>query len=642
MPKNNLFKKIVLILSALLAPIVGLYIMSNRISTGVLRDELNDSNENRLAFFQHQADTTIQSIALWPNLLIHDPDIAELRHVDGSSGPFLPLDKIWLVKRIQRKLSILESSSNWRSSLYIYSPELGRVLSVYDAVPYDEEALHRRLKPGWQVQPAGDGHYRFSLFTVYPYVSYHRPENAHLIIEVQFDSANIVNMLDKFKTDERRDPFYYKPGVGAIYNSTANHQAADRLVRLLERQGALGTGSRTVTLDGRSYLVNMRKSEITDWYLVDYIPLSEVLRPIERANRLFYVSVGSLLLMGCVMAYFLYAQVQAPLKQLVTSFQRLKHEDYTVRLKPKGNNEFRYVFLRFNSMVEQIQELFNRVYREKLHVKEARLKQLQSQINPHFFYNCISFISSMAKMKNHQAVIAMAENLSSYFRYATRQERDFVTLEEELQFVGSYLEIHKLRRNNLSFSVELPSRLRHLLVPPLLIQPLVENAVRHGIEANGGHGLIRVAVSEADGVCRVTVDDNGKGLDEDGRRQLMRRIAGAMNEDAGCGLWNVNQRLQLRYGPDAGVRIGPSPLGGLRVVLEWRQAFRTTPAALAGRADDAGSVRPPDGEASGWREEDGEGSGPPAYGGDDGSRAMDGGTGWNRSALGDAQRRERA
>ena len=590
MPKHNLFKKIALILFALLVPIVALYVLSNRISTDVLRDELNDSNANRLAFFQHQADTTIQSIAMWPNLLMHDPDITELRHTFESPGPALGLDQIMLVKRIQRKLSIQENSSNWSSTLSIYSPVLGRVLTSSNAAPYDPDELTRRLKPGWHVEPAEGGRYLFSLFTISPYVTEDRLHNVNLVIEVQFDSSNLVHMLDQLKIGDRRDPFYYMPGVGAVYNSTADNAAADRLVELLEEEGELSTGSRTVTLDGQPYLVYLQKSGIAEWYLIDYIPLAEVMQPIKRTNLLFYVSVGSLLLMGCVMAYILYAQVQSPLKQLVTSFQRLKLEDYTVRLKPRGKSEFAFVFQRFNSMVEQIQELFNRVYLERLRVQEARLKQLQSQINPHFFHNSISFISSMAKMKNYQAIIAMAENLSSYFRYATRQERDFVTLEEELQFVGSYLEIHKLRRSRLTFTIELPSRLRHLHVPPLLIQPLAENAVRHGIEANGGEGLIRIAVGEADGVCRVTVDDNGKGLNEEARSHLMRRLAEPMDERAGCGLWNVNQRLYLRYGPDAGMRMEPSPLGGLRIVLEWRLAGHAasgTPDAVTAAATDA-------------------------------------------------------
>ncbi|RKP54084.1 sensor histidine kinase [Cohnella endophytica] len=570
MPKINLFTKIVLIFVVMLLPIMGLYFFSNRTSTEVLRDELNDSNANRLLFFQNQVNVNIESISLWPNLLIHDPDISDLRDTFESPGPSLTLDMITLINRIQRKLSIQENSSNWQSSLYIYSPILNRVVSSNAVKAYDDAELKRRMKQGWQVQGDGKGQYIFSMFSVAPFSSFNRPQESNLIIEVRFGSRNIVDMLDKFKSDGRRNPFFYKKDTGVIYNSSANRAVAEELVVQLEEEHAMDVVNQTVKLNGVNYLVNTQHSDTTEWYLIDYIPLSDVIGPIVQTNRMFYFTVGSLLLMSFVLAYVLYAQVQSPLKQLVGSFQKLKYEDYSVRLKPKGNNEFSFVFMRFNSMVVQIQELFEKVYLEQIHVREARLKQLQSQINPHFFYNCFSFISSMAKMKNHEAVVAMSQNLSSYYRYTTRQERDFVSLSDELDFVGSYLEIQKLRRNRLDFTVELPPRLRKIEIPPLVIQPLVENAVLHGIEEKSGEGIIQIGVSEEEGWFRIVVEDNGKGLNEEGRINLARELEEPMSEKTGCGLWNVNQRLQLRYGEGAGIEIGPSELGGLRVVLNWR------------------------------------------------------------------------
>ncbi len=570
MPRVNLFTKIVLILVVMLLPIMGLYFFSNRTSTDVLRDELNDSNTDRLVFFQNQVDANISSISLWPNLLIHDPDISVLRDTFNFAGGPLSLDMITLINRIQKKLSIQENSSNWKSALYIYSPVLGRVVSSNDVASYDDADLKQRMKQGWQVIQDPDGQFRFSLFTATPYNAFNRPENANLIIEVQFDSRNIAMMLDKFKSDGRRDPFFYKKDVGVIYSSSANRKTAEELIGLLESHGTMELSNQTVTLDGKRYLVNTQRSDTTEWNLIDYIPLNDVIGPIRETNRMFYITVGSLLLMSSVLAYVLYAQVQAPLKQLVGSFHKLKMEDYSVRLKPKGKGEFGFVFMRFNSMVTQIQELFEKVYLEQIHVREARLKQLQSQINPHFFYNCFSFISSMAKLKNNSAIVAMSENLSHYYRYTTRQERDFVSLSEELDFVGSYLEIQKLRRNQLKVSIELPPRLRKIEIPPLIVQPLVENAVLHGIEEKSGEGLIQLTVSEVQGQYRIIVDDNGRGMDEAGRRELARRLSAPMDDKTGCGLWNVNQRMQLRFGERSGLSIEESPFGGLRVTLYWQ------------------------------------------------------------------------
>lgn len=141
----------------------------------------------------------------------------------------------------------------------------------------------------------------------------------------------------------------------------------------------------TVKIGEESYLVHAVLSHTTGWYLIDYMPLSDMMSPIYSSNRLFYITVVGSLLVGLIGAYLLHSQVQVPILQLVRAFRRLKDGDYAVRLSLRGSHEFAFLSSQFNQMVEQIQELFEKVYVEQLHVKEARLKQLQSQINPHFF-----------------------------------------------------------------------------------------------------------------------------------------------------------------------------------------------------------------------------------------------------------------
>lgn len=573
MPKINLFTKFLILIILMLVPIVALYFYSNNTSTGVLKDELNKSNINQLIFFQDQVNANIDILAMWTNLLIQDPDISEWKDVPEDE-PYLDLDKINLVKRIQTKINIQENSSDWNSRVYIYSPKLNRVISVNDIDTYDQSKLNQTIHQGkgWQVKQTGSGpagRFLFSWFTVSPYSSISTPEKANVIIEVQFDSVNIMNMLDKFKSDGRRDPFYYKKGTGVIYNRTADQSLANELIRTLEEHKLQDRENRTVKIRGENYLVNIVLSEATGWYLIDYMPLSEIVQPIRKSNQLFYISVGGVLLMSFIAAYLLYAGVQVPLKQLVQGFRRLKSGDYSVRMVPKGNTEFSFVFTRFNSMVAQIQELFEKVYMEKIHVREARLKQLQSQINPHFFYNCFSFISSMAKLKDYQAVVAMSHNLSRYYRYTTRQERDVVPLSEELEFAINYLEIQKLRMKRLHYEVDIPPGMRRLLIPPLMIQPLVENAVVHGIESHADSGIVRITGECSSHELRLIVEDNGKGMSGDRLLALQEKLCRPLDEAMGCGLWNVHQRMQLRFGEESGITLAQSPLGGVKVILRW-------------------------------------------------------------------------
>ncbi|WP_256717531.1 histidine kinase [Paenibacillus odorifer] len=555
----------------MLIPITILYFYSNKTTTDVLRTELNTSNNNQLSFFQNQVESNMELLSSWPILLIHDPDILSLKDTYLEKGR-LNLDTINLIKRIQTKISIQESSSNWKSKLYLYSPSIHRMVSENDAKLYEDEDLKREVKSGWHVEKIegqeGD-RFVFSWFSFTPFMSEFAPEKVKTVMKVEFDSRNIEDMLDKFKSDGRRDPFYYKQGTGLIFNRSADKVLAKELVDRLEETQLKPSENRTVKIEGESYSVNIVYSDKMGWYLIDYMPLTEILHPILTSNRLFYFAISALLLMSCLVAYLLYVQVQVPIRLLVGGFQRLKQGDYSARVEIKGKNEFSFLSGRFNSMVEQIQMLIENVLMEKIHVREARLKQLQSQINPHFFYNCFSFITSMAKLDNMGAVVGMSHNLSRYYRYTTRQERDLVALSEEVEFVNHYLEIQKMRMSRLRYEINIPPQMRKRELPPLVLQPLVENAVIHGIEPVAKEGLVRITGSCAGREMTLTVEDDGQGMTPERIIELENKLSRAMDEEMGCGLWNVHQRMRLRFGETSGLRISPSPLGGLQVTLQW-------------------------------------------------------------------------
>lgn len=572
MPKVNLFTKMIALALVMLIPILTLYLYSNHTSTNLISEELTKSNANQLMFFQNEVDASISALALWPDLLIHDPDISSLRFI-FNKVPELDLKNTTLIRRIQTKLGIQQNSLKWHTSLHIYAPMLGRQISSLDVSPYDDEQLKERLGPDWEFLDTGSEEWpqwTFSRFAVAPYASGNDPENYNLIIEVRFHQNNILDMLDQFKSGGRSDPFYYNPEGQTLFNRSADRVLINQVIDSLKGRPLGEQESLTLKIGNQEYLVNLVQSQVIDWYLVDFIPITEIIYPIKQANRLFYISIAGLLLIGCIGAYLLYAQVQVPIKRLVIGFQRLKYGDYSIRMKPKGSGEFSFLFVRFNLMVEQIQELFETVYMERIHVREARLKQLQSQINPHFFYNCFSFISSMAKLEQHQAVVAMAHHLSVYYRYTTRQERELVTLSEEVQFVTSYLEIQKMRMPRIRYNQFIPHEMLRLEVPSLILQPLVENAVLHGIESSASATTVSITGTWTAEGAALTVEDDGKGMTPDALQALRDKMHSPMEEEMGCGLWNVHQRMRLRFRYSSGLTFEPSPLGGLRVTITWQ------------------------------------------------------------------------
>ena len=345
------------------------------------------------------------------------------------------------------------------------------MVSERDARSYDKEALRENIISGWDVRKIQDGEddrFMFSWITVSPYGIKDPANNAETIIKLEFDSDNIRDMLDKFKDDGRHDPFYFREESGVIYNRTSDRSLTNQLMEELSIHKLQDVDNRTVVIGNEPYMVNTVKSSTTGWYLVGLyaaIRYSEAHSSIQYAV-LFFHDLFVVNEFWC--GVFVLCSGAGTSETTVRGFQRLKQEDYSVRIKPKGRNEFSFLSERFNLMVEQIQQLFEHVYLEQIHVREARLKQLQSQINPHFFYNCFSFITSMAKLKRMDAVVAMSHNLSRYYRYTTRQERDVVPLTEEIEFVSCYLEIQRMRMDRIHYKIDLSDEMLRQEVPPLI------------------------------------------------------------------------------------------------------------------------------------------------------------------------------
>src|SRR5690606_17807950 len=212
---------------------------------------------------------------------------------------------------------------------------------------------------------------------------------------------------------------------------------------------------------------------------------------------------------------------------------------FSVRLNYSARNEFSLLFARFNIMAQRIQELIENVYEEKLRRREATLKQLQSQINPHFLYNCLFFIKNMARMKNEEAVVAMSLNLGDYYRYITRSESDLATIREELKMVTNYLEIQSLRLERVKFTIDVPDDILDKTVPRLTLQPIIENAILHGIEPKAENGEINIYGDFNDNVYTITVEDSGVGMSEDQLNKIKTSLKNPRDEKLAGGTWIV-------------------------------------------------------------------------------------------------------
>ncbi|MFS0726635.1 histidine kinase [Paenibacillus sp. 1P07SE] len=568
----NIFRKILLTIIVLMTPILLLFLYSNRTSERVVSEEINASSLKQLAFFQSQVETNVQHLNLFAVSLSTDSAVRRFQEMNYDSAYQMVEVKQWILE----KLWTHNALGSWSNQLTVFSPRLNTGVTTLASLRYEEKFGQENISTEWVYRPndlyvAGGERYTFVKHQVLPKSAVNDIAQASLIVEVGFTEDNIVTMLDHFKRGGKGDPFFYHPDYMPITNRSVNKELIPEVIYQLRPDTLGDTGSRMITLEGEDYLVNYVRSDSLGWHLIDYLPVQEILLPITVSRYTFYGAAGLLVIFGIVAAYLLYRNVQVPIVQLIRSVQRLKMGDYSVRIdRRRSSGEFDFLFNRFNEMAEQIQELFEQVYQATMRTQEATLKQLQSQINPHFLYNCFAFIKSMAQLGKTEPVVEMALNLSKYYRYTTRVETQTTTIREELALIGNYLTIQQMQMQRFTFRIEVPERMLDVQIPRLLIQPIVENAVVHGIEPmESGKGEVYIYGVSAGGEHRIVVEDNGAGIGPVQLMHLQRTLQAPLGEEMGCGLWNVNQRLVHQFGKGAGLDIASSASGGCIMTLRW-------------------------------------------------------------------------
>ncbi|WP_308638767.1 histidine kinase [Paenibacillus silvisoli] len=563
----NIFTKIMIVIVLMLVPIVMMYNSSNKISTDVVERELLQVNLNRLRFFVDQMDTEVDRLWRAAFVIAREPDVVQLQFRSSLSPTYASLEA---KKLLMEKLDMQSTTFAWSNKLTVFSPPSGVAVSTNLGQQYDEAYFADAVQDNWDyrhIRTERGEEMAFVRHLILPFTPLSKPTNPNLYVEVTFSSDNLVDMLERFMAGSGGMPFLYHPDFEPIRTRDSDSKLIQEMTGQFAGMKRLQEGSVKITFHDEPYLINYAESAAVGWYLVDFVPLKQVLEPIDQSKRIFYGASLLLLLLGLASAALLYRNVQRPIYLLIRAVKSLRRGEYGHRieeLEPK--NEFRYLIQQFNLMSDEIRTLIDKVYMEELRAKESSLKHLQAQINPHFLYNNFAYIQSMAQLDRTKAIVAFTQHLSQYYRYATRTEQQLTKLADEMELIRNYLEIHRMQSERLRFDEFWEEGLMELLMPRLLLQPLVENAIVHGMEGKKGEFLIVITGSRTENGYALTVDDNGCGLPKE-KLEALRASLQQPSASQSLGLWNVHQRLRHYFGPSSGLHLEHSVLGGLRAAL---------------------------------------------------------------------------
>lgn len=326
--------------------------------------------------------------------------------------------------------------------------------------------------------------------------------------------------------------------------------------------------------DGNNYLFVGKPSLFSDLSVFILLDEKSLLDELPLFQRVINGIPVAVIVVLAILLILLSRLVFKPIQALASGMRILGKGQLEYRLKEGKSKEFQLITMQFNRMAEQIGDLKIDVYEEKMKVQQAELKHLQAQINPHFFMNSLNIVYHLVELQRFALIKKMIGHLVSYFRFIMSTNDAWIALSSEMQHIRNYMEIQMVMYpDKLSFHERLPEEFEDMLVPPLLVQPFVENAIKHGFINNVKPFAVHIEVgseTENGGVpyASILIRDSGPGFND----QQLELLNGGMYEreptDRQLGIWNVRRRLTMFYEDQASLAFRNDPEGGGVVELK--------------------------------------------------------------------------
>ncbi|MFD0958025.1 sensor histidine kinase [Paenibacillus chungangensis] len=300
-----------------------------------------------------------------------------------------------------------------------------------------------------------------------------------------------------------------------------------------------------------------------------------IIRRVDAVQQVNLPIIGAVLLASLLISLILSLTLVKPVRKLLRLMKHVERGDFTVRFPIRFTDEIGLLAVGFNQMVHRVSDLIQQVYvirMEKMEMelvqKEATLKALQSQINPHFLYNTLEAINCHAIVRNVPSISKMSKSLADFFRYAIEKQEIVVPLFKESHHLDTYILIQGERYPEIEIEVDIPEELYPCPIVKLTLQPIVENCFIHGFKKARPY-WIYIGAKQEDGDCLIVIEDNGEGMEESEIvrfNRLLKQSDGSGHQGGGgIGLWNVNHRLRLQFGEAYGLHVSSSVHGGIRV-----------------------------------------------------------------------------
>lgn len=450
----------------------------------------------------------------------------------------------------------------------VYSSSKTRVGSALDGYSKEEwyqQALSSHTAVFLPAHHEGAGRGALEVFSVVQRInSMSNSSNPVGVIRVDANYQGIKAVCDRAGIQAGGALFIWDDAGNQMYSNNQTGQA--------ELAAALNTSHPfesniedfSFRLEGQEYLVHSQRLRTTDWRIIDVHSMHVLTAPAESARNKALAFALLCAVLGVAVSIPLVRVFLRPMFHITQLMHTAQSGDLTVRAVSGGHDEFSYLADSFNNMLAQIQEqtarndlLTRQIYEARYLEKEAQYTALCNQIQPHFLFNALNTIHLLIKTDQSEEAVQSIAMLATLLRGMVNAGRE-ISLRAEMKLVESYLSLQQKRYRGLQYTLPDVTAWETYLLPALTIQPIVENALVHGCEPKRGGAQITVTLEETADALLLCVQDNGLGMEEEKERHLQEALAQSTfdpeKQEGGVGLVNIARRVQLRFGPEYGLR----------------------------------------------------------------------------------------
>ncbi|WP_040213373.1 sensor histidine kinase [Clostridium polynesiense] len=325
-------------------------------------------------------------------------------------------------------------------------------------------------------------------------------------------------------------------------------------------------GYSKLKVDNEQAIVYYKQLENTNWRLVAVIPTKEILRNSNEVLRYMIAIMLVIIILAAFIAYMISGSITKRIRQLIKNMKKIEDDNWNVNIVVDSSDEIGVLQSQFKGMVENIKLLIEEKYQAEINKKGAELRALQAQINPHFLYNTLDMICWMAMKYGADDIVNIVNNLAKFFRLSLSGGRDIVSIRDEITHVTMYLDIQMKRFiDEVEGIIEVDEEIMDCATVKLILQPIVENAIIHGIkESETKKGFVKITGREEKGLIILKVQDNGAGISKDILESLLKD-----DKSKGYGVKNVDQRIKLYFGNEYGLVYESEPGKGTIVTITF-------------------------------------------------------------------------